>query len=109
METVPAPERRARDSTLRSCVRTESLGGGGQGASHDTPVYGSANTVPVTRGTTRPIVTHQKYSCGQKERAMMRQCIQITLLSGILVVGCVPVVLAQGRGPDVVATITAIA
>ena len=39
---------------------------------------------------------------------MMRQCVQITLLSGILVVGVVPVALAQGRGPDVVATITAI-
>ena len=39
---------------------------------------------------------------------MMRQCVQITLLSGILVGGFVPVALAQGRGPDVVATITAI-
>jgi hypothetical protein len=38
---------------------------------------------------------------------MMRQCVQLTLLSGILVVGVVPVALAQGRGPDVVATITA--
>ena len=39
---------------------------------------------------------------------MMRQCVQITLLSGLLVGGGVPVALAQGRGPDVVATITAI-
>ena len=39
---------------------------------------------------------------------MMRQCVQITLLSGLLVVGFVPGTLAQGRGPDVVATITAI-
>ena len=39
---------------------------------------------------------------------MMRQCIQITLLSSILVGGFVPATLAQGRGPDVVATITAI-
>jgi len=40
---------------------------------------------------------------------MMRQFVQITLLTGILVVGFVPVALAQGRGPDVVATITSIA
>jgi len=39
---------------------------------------------------------------------MMRQCVQITLLSSILVVGFVPAAFAQGRGPDVVATITAI-
>ena len=39
---------------------------------------------------------------------MMRQCVQITLLSSILVVGVVPVAFAQGRGPDVVATITAL-
>jgi len=40
---------------------------------------------------------------------MMRQFVQITLLTGVLVVGFVPVALAQGRGPDVVATITSIA
>ena len=38
----------------------------------------------------------------------MRQFVQITLLTGILVVGFAPVALAQGRGPDVVATITSI-
>ena len=40
---------------------------------------------------------------------MMRQFVQITLLTGVLVGGFVPVALAQGRGPDVVATITSIA
>ena len=40
---------------------------------------------------------------------MMRQFVQITLLTGILAVGFVPVALAQGQGPDVVATITSIA
>src|SRR2546427_12554603 len=34
---------------------------------------------------------------------------QISLLSGVLVVGFVPVALATGQGPDVVATITSIA
>ena len=39
---------------------------------------------------------------------MMRQFVQIILLTGVLVGGFVPVALTQGRGPDVVATITAI-
>ena len=39
---------------------------------------------------------------------MMRQFVQLTLLTGILMVEFVPVALTQGRGPDVVATITGI-